>query len=87
MDGGASAVKAIFEKAQSNMSGGYMLSFGGSCSDNGSKGDTPFTHGAGFFGTGGSNGGFGRAASLTVGTAGELAKGVESKLAGSFRTR
>ncbi|MCL7931685.1 P-type conjugative transfer protein TrbL [Halomonas llamarensis] len=102
MAGGASAVKAAFQKAQSSMAGGDMPSFGGSSSDTGeswggsttgsdnaSTGDTPFAQAAGFSGTGSSSsgGGFGRAASLAAGTAGELAKGVGAKMAGSFQDK
>lgn len=102
MAGGASAVKAAFQKAQSSMAGGDMPSFGGSSSDNGeswggsttgsdnaSTGDTPFSQAAGFSGAGSfsSGGGFGRAASLAAGTAGELAKGVGAKMAGSFQDK
>lgn len=65
--GGASAIKAAFTKAQSNMSGGDMPSFGGGSGDTG--------------------GGFGRAASLVAGTAGELAKGAGSKMAGKFQDK
>lgn len=102
MAGGASAVKAAFQKAQSSMAGGDMPSFGGSSSDNGeswggsttgsdnaSTGDTPFSQAAGFSGAGSfsSGGGFGRAASLAAGTAGELAKGIGAKMAGSFQDK
>ena len=102
MAGGASAVKAAFQKAQSSMAGGDMPSFGGSSSDTGeswggsttgsdnaSTGDTPFAQAAGFSGAGSSSsgGGFGRAASLAAGTAGELAKGVGAKMAGSFQDK
>lgn len=102
MAGGASAVKAAFQKAQSSMAGGDMPSFGGGSSDTGeswggsttgsdnaSTGDTPFSQAAGFSGAGGSSsgGGFGRAASLAAGTAGELAKGVGAKMAGSFQDK
>lgn len=102
MAGGASAVKAAFQKAQSSMAGGDMPSFGGSSSDTGeswggsttgsdnaSTGDTPFAQAAGFSGAGSSSsgGGFGRAASLAAGTAGELAKGVGAKIAGSFQDK
>ncbi|WP_239497381.1 type IV secretion system protein [Cronobacter sakazakii] len=102
MAGGASAVKAAFKKAQSSMAGGDMPSFGGSSSDTGeswggsttgsdnaSTGDTPFAQAAGFSGAGSSSsgGGFGRAASLAAGTAGELAKGVGAKMAGSFQDK
>lgn len=107
--GGASAIKAAFTKAQSNMSGGEMPSFGGggsgdtgggwgsgdTGSDNVSTGDTPFAQAAGFASSspsGGSSsgtpgGGFGRAASLVAGTAGELAKGAGSKMAGKFQDK
>jgi len=102
MAGGASAVKAAFQKAQSSMAGGDMPSFGGSSSDTGeswggsttdsnnaSTGDTPFSQAAGFSraGSSSSGGGFGRAASLAVGTAGELAKGVGAKMASSFQNK
>lgn len=102
MAGGASAVKAAFQKAQSSMAGGDMPSFGGSSSDTGeswggsttdsdnaSTGDTPFAQAAGFSGAGSSSsgGGFGRATSLAAGTVGELAKGVGAKMAGSFQDK
>ena len=106
--GGASAIKAAFTKAQSNMSGGDMPSFGGGGSgdigggwgggdsggDNASTGGTPFAQAAGFAGSGpsgdsssGSGGGFSRATSLVAGTAGELAKGAGSKMAGKFQDK
>lgn len=97
MVGGASAIKAAFTKAQSNMSGGDMPSFGSGSnddagSDNANTGDTPFSQAAGFAGSGqpagsSSGGGFGRAASLVAGTAGELAKGAGSKVAGKFQDK
>ncbi|MFP2768285.1 P-type conjugative transfer protein TrbL [Oceanisphaera sp. KMM 10153] len=95
--GGASAIKAAFTRAQSNMSGGDMPSFGSGSnddagSDNASTGDTPFSQAAGFAGSdqpagSSSGGGFGRAASLVAGTAGELAKGAGSKVAGKFQDK
>ncbi|CAM0555207.1 hypothetical protein EHLJMEHL_04798 [Vreelandella titanicae] len=93
--GGGSAIKAAFEKAQSNMSGSGadMPSFGtgggsSSTEDEAGTGDTPFAQAAGFAGSGSRSGGgsgFKRAASLGAGTAGELAKGVGSKMAGKFQ--
>lgn len=100
--GGGSAIKAAFEKAQSNMSGSGAdmpsLGSGGDSSGGGSgssstedetgTGDTPFAQAAGFAGSGtrsGGGSGFKRAASLGAGTAGELAKGVGSKMAGKFQ--
>ncbi|EGQ8546252.1 P-type conjugative transfer protein TrbL [Vibrio parahaemolyticus] len=100
--GGADAIKAAFTKAQSNMSGGDMPNFGGGSgdtgsdwggsdtgSDNVSTGDTPFAQAAGFGGasSGATGGGFGRAASLVAGTAGELAKGAGSQMAGKFQNK
>ncbi|WP_091825791.1 P-type conjugative transfer protein TrbL [Marinobacterium iners] len=95
--GGASAIKAAFTKAQSNMSGGDMPSFGSDSSDdagsdNANTGNTPFSQAAGFTGSDqpagfSSGGGFGRAASLVAGTAGELAKGAGSKVTGKFQDK
>lgn len=100
--GGGSAIKAAFEKAQSNMSGSGadMPSFGtggdsggsgngsSSTGDEAGTGDTPFAQAAGFAGSGSrpvGGSGFKRAASLGAGTAGELAKGVGSRMAGKFQ--
>ncbi|MFI0472025.1 P-type conjugative transfer protein TrbL [Halomonas sp. HMF6819] len=100
--GGGSAIKAAFEKAQYNMSGSDMPSFGtggdssgggsdsSSTGDEAGTGDTPFAQAAGFAGSGSRSGGgngFKRAASLGAGTAGELAKGVGSKMAGKFQSK
>ncbi len=99
--GGAALGSAAISGA-TNMAGGDMPSFGGSSSDTGeswggsttgsdnaSTGDTPFAQAAGFSGAGSSSsgGGFGRAAFLAAGTAGELAKGVGAKMAGSFQDK
>ncbi len=67
----------------------------GTDSDNANTGDSPFAQAAGF-GSGESSGssdsgtpggGFGRAASLVAGTAGELAKGAGAKVAGKFQDK
>ena len=91
--GGASAIKAAFEKAQSSLSsggGGPMTSFGGgNGGGGGSRGDagtsTPLSQAAGFGGS--SGGGVMRAASLAAGTAGNLAKGTASIASEKFKEK
>lgn len=98
MAGGASAIKAAFDKAQASMSSGSeMPSMGGMSSSGGggsgsggdsSTGSTPFSQAAGFSGgSGNAGGGIKRAASLTAGTAGNLAKGAGSMVAEKFKDR
>ncbi|MGP5563444.1 P-type conjugative transfer protein TrbL [Vreelandella alkaliphila] len=97
--GGASAIKAAFEKAQATSGDGAMAGFAGSDispgmgsvlssgSESGSDAGS-FAEAAGFANndSAGSSG-FGRAASMAAGTTGELAKGIGSKVAGSFQAK
>lgn len=97
--GGASAIKAAFEKSQAASGDGAMAGFAGSDislgigsvlssgAESGSDAGS-YAEAAGFADSDSAgSSGFGRAASMAAGTTGELAKGIVSKVAGNFQAK